>query len=90
MLALLHHQLFLIGTVALAEQPVRVALLQRMSDVRLSNASTCATTWEAGRCWLADEWKAIAAASLLAVDDFNQRLIALLVESVRLQPSSAQ
>ena len=55
---------------------VRVGLLQRMSDARLTTAELCRGAdgnWQDGTCWLGEGWQAAAAAGLAAAADFNAR-----------------
>ena len=55
---------------------VRVGLLQRMTDSRLSSAELCSGAdgnWANNTCWLGDGWKVAAAAGLTAAADFNAR-----------------
>ena len=56
---------------------VNVALLQRMSDARLTSAGLCdgaAGHQVDGTCWLGEGWQASAAAGLAAASDFNARV----------------
>ena len=59
-----------------APRVVRVALLQRMSDARMTSAELCggaAGNWVDGTCWLGQGWRAVTAAGMAAANDFNAR-----------------
>eukprot|EP00966_Prymnesium_polylepis_P072478 1683023-Prymnesium_polylepis.1 len=47
--------------------------MQRMSDLRTSRSACPSQRWVNETCWMEVEWQAVAAAGLLAVDDFNAR-----------------
>lgn len=52
---------------------LRLAFLQRMSDVTVSQENCESGRWVSGRCWLGTSWQASAVLGLVALDDFNAR-----------------
>ena len=59
--------------VAASGHAVSLAIMQRMSDLRTSRSACSPHRWVNETCWMDVEWQAVAAAGLLAVDDFNAR-----------------
>ena len=59
---------------------IKLLVLQRMSDVRTTEADCGAEGWKASpvtfgekRSWLGDSWKAVATTGLAAIEHFNNR-----------------
>ena len=77
---MLRRLLVLLFASAKADEYVNMLVLQRMTDVRTEEADCDAGSWfgnsatnNENRCWLGDDWKAVAATGLAAIEHFNNR-----------------